>query len=70
MLKNLKYQQSMYAKIYGNIRVFKDQKVIIGTHIKRIENHDEVTNHFLTVFTSMQIRKFGPIKPKDLEIDT
>ena len=37
----------MYAKVYGSVRVFKDEKAIVGTHIKAVEKHDEVTNHFL-----------------------
>jgi hypothetical protein len=51
-LKNFKYEQFTYAKIYGNIRVFKEEKAIIGTHIKRIEKFEEITNHFLSVFVA------------------
>ena len=35
-LKNFEYQQFTYVKIYGNIRVFKEEKAIVGTQIKRI----------------------------------
>lgn len=51
-LKNFKYEQFTYAKVYGNIRVFKEEKAIIGTHIKRIEKFEEITNHFLSVFVA------------------
>jgi hypothetical protein len=51
-LKTFNYEQFTYAKIYGNIRVFKDEKAIIGTHIKRIEKFEEITNHFLSVFVA------------------
>ena len=37
----------MYAKVFGSVRVFKEEKAIVGTFIKKIEKFDEVTNHFL-----------------------
>jgi hypothetical protein len=49
----------MYAKVFGSIRVFKDEKAIVGTHIKKIEKFDEVTNHFLQVCVSHCIRTKG-----------
>jgi hypothetical protein len=36
-LRNFNYDQFCYVKIYGTIRVFKEEKAIVGTHIKRIE---------------------------------
>ncbi|CDW85451.1 UNKNOWN [Stylonychia lemnae] len=69
IFRNLHYQQFMYVKIYGTIRVFRDEKAIIGSYIKRIDHYDEVTNHFLRVFTKQEIRKHGPLKSKDLQID-
>ena len=30
-------------KVYGTIRVFKEEKAIVGTHIKRVDKFDEVT---------------------------
>lgn len=53
-------------KVYGNIRVFKEEKAIVGTHIKRITKFDELTNHFLSVYVSHCIRKKGLLKPADL----
>ena len=64
-LRNFHYEQFTYVKIYGNIRVFKDEKAIVGSHIKRIEKFDEISNHFLSVFVSNCIRKKGILKPKD-----
>jgi hypothetical protein len=49
----------MYAKVFGSIRVFKDEKAIVGTHIKKIEKFDEVTNHFLQTCVSHCIRTKG-----------
>ena len=51
-LKNFEYKQNAYVKIFGNVRVFKEEKAIVGTHIKRITDFKEVTNHFLNVFVS------------------
>ena len=51
-LKNFEYKQNAYVKIFGNVRVFKEEKAIVGTHIKRITDFKEVTNHLLNVFVS------------------
>ena len=66
MLKNFKFERLSYAKIYGTIRVLKDHKAIIGTFIKKVDKFDEITNHFLTVFMSYQMRKKGQLKTKQL----
>lgn len=68
-LKTFNYEQFTYAKIYGNIRVFKEEKAIIGTHIKRVEKFEEITNHFLSVFVAQQIRRKGVLKPRELAMD-
>jgi hypothetical protein len=46
-LINLLNRQHMHAKIFGTIRVYKEEKAIVGTHIKKIVKYEEVTNHFL-----------------------
>jgi hypothetical protein len=56
----------MYVKVYGTIRVFKDEKAIVGTHIKKIEKFDEVSNHLLQVFIAHCIRKKGVLTNKEL----
>ena len=56
----------MYVKVFGTIRVFKEEKAIVGTHIKKIEKFDEVTNHLLNVFVSSCIRKKGILSNRDL----
>ena len=43
----MNYRQFAYVKVYGSIRVFKEQKAIVGTHIHRIVDFDEITNHLL-----------------------
>lgn len=56
----------MYVKVFGTIRVFKEEKAIVGTHIKKIEKFDEVTNHLLNVFVAHCIRKKGILSNRDL----
>jgi len=56
----------MYVKVYGTIRVFKEEKAIVGTHIKKIEKFDEVTNHLLQVFVAHCIRKKGVLSSSAL----
>ena len=68
-LRNFLYEQFTYVKVYGNIRVFKEEKAIVGTHIKRIEKFDELTNHFLSVYVSHCIRKKGILKPRELQMN-
>jgi hypothetical protein len=49
----------MYAKVFGTVRVYKEEKAIVGTHIRKIEKFEEVTNHFLQTFVAHQIRTKG-----------
>lgn len=49
----------MYAKIFGTIRAYKEEKGIVGTHIKKLDKFDEMTNHFLQVFVANQMRVKG-----------
>ena len=66
-LKNFNYEQFAYVKVLGTIRVFKEEKAIVGTHIKRIEKFDELTNHLLQVFVANQIRKKGVLTSQDMK---
>lgn len=56
----------MYVKVYGTIRVFNKEKAIVGTHIKRLDKLDDVTNHLLQVFVAHCIRKKGVLTNRDL----
>jgi len=49
--------------------VFKEEKAIVGTHIKKIDKFDELTNHFLSCYVSYCIRKKGVLKPRELALD-
>jgi hypothetical protein len=58
-LRNFEYKQYMYVKIFGSVRVYKEEKAIVGTHIRPIEKFEEITNHFLQTFVAHQIRTQG-----------
>ena len=60
------FRNLVYVKVYGTIRVFKEEKAIVGTHIKRVDKFDEVTNHLLQVFVAHCIRKNGVLSSRDL----
>jgi len=66
-LKNFEYEAFCYVKVFGSIRMFKEQRAIVGTHIARISDFDEVTNHFLQIFVSHCVRRKGVLKEKDLQ---
>ncbi len=51
-LRNFEYKQFKYAKIFGSIRVYKEEKAIVGTHIRPVEKFEEITNHFLQTFVA------------------
>jgi len=65
-LKNFHYKQFDYVKIFGSVRIFKEERAIVGTHISKIEKFDEITNHFLQIFVSHQIRVKGTLTSKDI----
>jgi replication factor A2 len=65
-IQNLDYEPDCYVKIFGSIRIFKENKAIVGTHITRITDFDELTNHFLQVFTGSCVRRKGLLKNQDL----
>lgn len=66
-LKNFEYVQGSYVKIFGTVRIFKEDKAIVGTHIKKIEKHDEITNHLLQVFVSAQMKQKGVLSLEQLK---
>ena len=68
-LKNFQFQQGAYVKAFGTIRVFKEEKAIIGTYIKSITKFDELTNHLLQIFVAHQIRKKGILSNKEMQSD-
>ena len=69
-LKDYEYKENTYVKVYGSIRVFKEEKAIVGTKIEQIEKHDNITNHFLQVFVSSQIRHKGILTSNDIKMES
>ena len=60
----------MYVKIFGNFRIFKEERCVVGTDIKSVVKHQEVTNHFLKVFVQREIRVKGVLTREELEGQT
>jgi hypothetical protein len=46
-LKDFNYTPGMYAKVFGQFRVYKDERNVVGTKMNAVVKFDEVTNHFL-----------------------
>jgi RPA family protein len=51
-LRNFTYKQHTYVKVFGSIRIFKESKAIVGTHIRSVERFEEITNHLLQTFVA------------------
>ena len=66
-LKNFKERENVYVRVYGSIRVFKEERAIVGNNVKEIEKHDEISNHFLQVFVAHNIRTKGVLTNADLK---
>ena len=65
-LKNFEFKENIWVKVKGTVRVFKEETAVIGQHIREIEQHDEVTNHFLQIFLAHQIRRKGVLSQDHL----
>ena len=65
LVHSLLFSHHMYVKVYGSVRVFKDEKALVGTHIKKVEKFDEITNHFLQVFVAHNLRTKGVLTVSD-----
>ena len=64
--KDYSYESGSYVKVYGTYRLFKDEVVIVGHHIQKLADHNEITNHLLRAFTSQQARTKGPLAVEQL----
>lgn len=63
-LQDYTYQDNQYVRIFGQIRSFKEELSIVGHALQKIDDPNEVTNHFLKTFTADQFRKKGPLEPE------
>lgn len=66
-LKNFEERQNIYVRVYGSVRVFKEERAIVGSKIEEIKEHNEVTNHLLQVFVSHQARLKGSLSNEQLK---
>ena len=46
-LKDFNQRENIYVRVYGTIRIFKEERAIVGSAITEILKHDEITNHLL-----------------------
>jgi len=46
-LKAYTFEENTYVKVYGSIRVFKEEKAIVGSKIEKCASNNEMVNHFL-----------------------
>ena len=60
-LNDYVYQDNQYVRIFGQIRSFKEELSIVGHVLQKIEDSNEIVNHFLKTFTADQYRKKGPL---------
>ena len=51
-LKDYTFEENTYVKVYGSIRVFKEEKAIVGTKIEKLASNNEMVNHLLQTFVS------------------
>ena len=65
-MKEYEFKKFQYVKVFGSIRVYKEEKAIVGTNIRNITNFKEITNHFLQSFVSSQMRQNGVLGAKEL----
>lgn len=66
-LKSYKYVEGSYARVYGSIRIFKEEKAIVGNSITAITEHNDITNHWLKVFNAHCIRKQGLLNHNEIQ---
>lgn len=53
-LTDFNEQLNIYVKVYGTVRIFKEERGIIVARIEEIKEHNEITNHLLQVFVASQ----------------
>ena len=68
-LKDYTFEENTYVKVYGSIRVFKEEKAIVGTKIEKLASMNEMTNHMLQIFVSSQIRHKGILTKNEIKLD-
>ena len=60
-LKGVDLVVGSYLKVYGSMRIFKEQRAIVASKCENLVKHDEITNHLLQCFVSSNIRQKGTL---------
>mmetsp|Transcript_16234 Transcript_16234/g.27459 ORF Transcript_16234/g.27459 Transcript_16234/m.27459 type:complete len:166 (-) Transcript_16234:225-722(-) len=68
-LKNFTYtrEKDQWVRVYAIIRIYNEQKYVVGISLNEVEKMDEVTNHFLQIFVNHNIRNKGVLSNEDLQ---
>jgi RPA family protein len=69
-LKEYTFEENTYVRVYGSIRVFKEEKAIVGTKIEKLPSMNELTNHFLQTFVASQIRHKGLLSKSEIKMNS
>jgi hypothetical protein len=69
-LKDYTFEENTYVRVYGSIRVFKEEKAIVGSNIEKLASMNEMTNHFLQTFVASQIRHKGLLSKHEIKLDS
>ena len=56
-----------WVKVYGSMRSFKERRAIAGQNIYKLEDYNELTNHYLQVFTNHCIRLRGVLTEEEIK---
>jgi hypothetical protein len=66
-LKGFVERENIYVKIHGTVRVFKEERAIVGIRIQEVTDHNEITNHLLQVCVAHQARVKGTLSTDQLK---
>lgn len=68
--RDFEFQENIYCKVYGTYRMYKEEVVVVGSHIEQVKQHNEVVNHLMRVFVAQQERVKGAISTTKLRSAT
>ena len=66
-LKDFNQRENIYVKIYGTVRIFKEERAVVGSHVEEVVKHDEITNHLLQAFVAQSMRTKGALATADIK---
>ena len=67
-LKDFNYEDNgqQWVRVYAFMRVYNDQKSLVGIKLEEVTCKNEITNHFLKIFVAHQIRQKGALNSEKL----